>query len=290
MNLNKIKTAVKTVIINTMSADLDESFAETEALLTLNQRQGDLIESLNAEAAQLNETLEEAEAAAEVHLQRINELRSMNDELAQQLERTQAVVAKQATKLSAYGEADKTVVNMDNGESVSLEELGKARMFLDKARANPIRTGLELLLRPVKINVLVEHGRATPQAWTIQRTLSEVACAAWRQRKWNRDQVATTRGKLKEMLEAREQGETVKGSIQFFEEREVWEEDLVAYWDDVLRAAKNLHVEELDSEWSPPSWLTKPRNEKPAGKPEVSGKDTVRALKEAQRKAAGDII
>ena len=253
----------------------------------LNARQAELISSLNAEAAQQQEALQEAEAATEMLNERINELRALNSELEAQLERSQAVVARQASKLSSYGEAENTVVSLENGERTSLEELGRARNFLEKARANPISVGLKLLLRPVKLNILVEHGRAQPQAWTLQRCLSEVACAAWRQRKWNRDQVATTRGKLAEMVESRQDGEIPNNSQQFFEERLVWEEDLVQYWDDVLRTAKNLHLDELGSEWTPPAWLTKPRAEKPVAASQ--GKPTIAELKAAQRSEAPDV-
>lgn len=246
---------------------------------------------MNLKKIELVEMLEKIEAERNELVEMLGAQKDQNAELAETLKTTEenealarGVIAKQASKLSDLGHS-------------GAEDLGVAEKFLGKARQNPLRVGMKLMFTPIRTGIIKEHGRAEPQAWTTQRLFGDLCVTGYRQLKWNQGQLATTKAKIRELGVDPETGaindtstEIPRSRIQFFEERAAWEADVVSYWDDMLRTAKNLFAEQTGDAWQVPDWLTKTRDAKPVGKKGASGAEVVAALKAGLKADVADLI
>lgn len=264
----RIKNATLHQIVDSMSDELDSAWAliDEQARMLKHGELGELVDMVGAQKDQNAELMSEIENLA--HNDKVN----------------RDVIAKQASKLSDLGHG-------------GAEDLGVAEKFLDKARQNPLRVGMKLMFTPIKTGIIKEHGRAEPQAWTTQRLFGDLCVTGYRQLKWNQGQLATTKAKIRELGVDPETGaindtstEIPRNRIQFFEERAAWEADVVSYWDDMLRTAKNLFAEQTGDAWQVPDWLTKTRDAKPVGKKGVSGAEVVAALKADLKADVADLI
>jgi hypothetical protein len=270
-----MKLLAKTLraIYNSMSVDLDHAFTEIEEVSARNAELSARAEKAESEVEQLVEMLGTEKDA------RIEDQEAWTEQASDVVRRA---LADKQTAEENESLARKTVVEMQKKldavtANIGEEQMSTAVQFLASAEKDPVGVAMTLLYTPIHRGFPLKHGHQEPRAFVAQKMLDDLACAAWRQARWNEQTVANARERLITETtdpEGRELGtdEINLSRQKFLEEKVVIAERQLEYWQDLFKTACEHLEDRIGYVWSinDHKWLLKKREATPEVRPEAT--------------------